>query len=273
MPSPTLDIGVIYTHERELMQRLLSTMSASAKGVRTRLLLVDNASTEGVDTWRSHFADAQVLKNARRLSYAANLNRILSAATARYVLLMNTDMYFDPSQQCLSRMVAFMDRQPQCGIAGCRLYHSDGSDAHAARRFQTLPLLLARRCGLGRLLRRTVEHHFYGEHAPHETWACDWLSGCFLMARREAILEVGPFDERYGKYFEDVDMCLRMARSGWQVMYHGAASCYHLEQRASKSVLSTDAWIHLGAYLRWLRKWGARPVTAVPAGLPRRAAA
>ena len=101
-----------------------------------------------------------------------------------------------------------MDRQPRCGLAGCRLYHADGSDAYAARRFQTLPLVLARRCGLGRLLRRAVDRHFYAEHAPDETWPCDWLSGCFLMVRREAIEQVGRFDEGYGKYFEDVDMCL-----------------------------------------------------------------
>ena len=72
---------------------------------------------------------------------------------------------------------------------------------------------------------------------PEETWECDWLSGCFLMVRREAIEEVGRFDEGYRKYFEDVDICLRMARAGWQVMYHGATSCYHLESRSSKRLL------------------------------------
>ena len=116
--------------------------------------------------WCGHLPrDARCSRNARRLSYAANLNRILEAATARYVLLMNTDMYFDPRQQCLGRMVAMMDGRPDCGVAGCRLYHADGTDAHAARRFQTLPLVLARRCGLGRLLRRTLDRHFYAEHA------------------------------------------------------------------------------------------------------------
>jgi len=261
MPSPDLDIGVIYTHERELMPRLLATMSASGQGLRTRLILVDNASArdqqrETVSAWCDYFPETRVLRNERRLSYAANLNRILDASAARYVLLMNTDMYFDPREQCLGRMVAFMDSQPQCGAAGCRLYHADGADAHAARRFQTLPLILARRCGLGRLLRRTVADHFYAEHAADETWPCDWLSGCFLMVRREAMATVGRFDEGYGKYFEDVDLCLRMARAGWQVMYHGATSCYHLEARASRNPFSADAWVHLRAYVHWLRRWG-----------------
>jgi hypothetical protein len=70
-----------------------------------------------------------------------------------------------------------------------------------------------------------------------------------------------------------------MARAGWQVMYHGATSCYHLEQRASKRLFSPDAWMHLRAYFCWLRKWGLQPSTgsAAPAmasaAAPRRRAA
>jgi GT2 family glycosyltransferase len=79
------------------------------------------------------------------------------------------------------------------------------------------------------------------------------------MVRRRAIEEIGGIDEGYGKYFEDVDLCLRMARSGWQVLYHGATSCFHLEQRASHRILSKDAWKHLIAYSRWIRKWGLSP--------------
>jgi N-acetylglucosaminyl-diphospho-decaprenol L-rhamnosyltransferase len=264
MSTPDLDIGVIYTHEQALMPRLLGTMTASGEGLRMRLILVDNASQQGVEPWRRYFSDTHVLQNSSRLGYAANLNRILDASTARYVLLLNTDMYFDPKVQCLGRMTAFMENHPCCGLAGCRLYHADGCDAHAARRFQTLPLVLARRCGLGRLLRRTVDRHFYAEHAPDETWECDWLSGCFLMLRREAIDQVGRFDEGYGKYFEDVDISLRMARAGWQVMHHGSASCYHLEKRASRRLFSADAWLHLRAYVRWLRRWGLHPTTDAP---------
>ena len=84
------------------------------------------------------------------------------------------------------------------------------------------------------------------------------------MLRREAIEQVGRFDEGYGKYFEDVDMGWRMARAGWQVMYHGAASCYHLESRASKKPFSADAWLHLRAYLRWLRRGSLHPASSRP---------
>ena len=91
------------------------------------------------------------------------------------------------------------------------------------------------------------------------------FSGCFLWLRRAAVEKVGPFDEGYGKYFEDVDMCRRIARAGWSVLYHGAASCYHLETRASKRLLSAEAWRHFRAYLHWLRRWGLHPPKAAVA--------
>ncbi len=269
-----LDVGVIYSGERNLMGPLLSTMKASTPGLNYRLILVDNHSHDGIEPWRQIVPETKVLKNSQRLHYAANMNRIVAASTARYVLVMNTDMFFDPRQRCLSRMVEFMDSHPHCGIAGCRLLHADGHEARAARRFQTLPVILARRFGLGGLLRRTLERHFYMDHAPGESFDCQWLSGCFLMLRNKAVEQVGLFDESFGKYFEDVNMCLRMARAGWHVMYHGATSAYRIEQRASRKLFSTDAWKHLRSYLYWLSKWGYRTTAeAAPYHLLRRQAA
>jgi N-acetylglucosaminyl-diphospho-decaprenol L-rhamnosyltransferase len=271
---PDLEIGVVYTHERELMPRLLSSLAASGDGLRTRLLLIDNVSQDGAEEYRRIFPETIVQRNEKRLFYGANLNRVIRASTARYLLLLNTDMYFDPQQQCLAKMVEFMDRHPDCGISGCRLYHADGEFAYPARRFQTLPLILARRLGLGNWLRKTVDEHFYRDRPIDGVWDCDWLSGCFLMVRREAINDVGSFDEKFVKYFEDVDLCLRMARAGWRVMYNGGAYGYHLEQRDSKRLFSADARRHLKSYLHWLWKWGFSPeqqAAATPAALRRAA--
>lgn len=258
-----LDIGAIYTYEQEWMTQLLSTLAGSTGSLQTRLLLVDNASRDGVDSFTGHFPATEVLHNWQRLFYAANLNRLLKAATARYVLLLNTDVYFAPEEQCLVKMVRFMDQHPDCGLASCRIYHPDGQDAFAARRFQTVPIILARRLGLGSVLRRSLDSYLYRDRDIRGTWPCDWVSGCFMLIRREAYQEVGGFDTRFVKYFEDLDYCLRMAQAGWQVMYHGATHCYHVEARASRRFFSLDALRHLCSYLRWLHKWGRLPTRGV----------
>ena len=254
-----LDIGVIYTHEREFIPPLLKSLADSGPGLRMRLWLIDNRSDDGAEQWVSLFPLARILHNPRRLNYAENLNRVLEVATARYVLLLNTDMVFNPRDCCLARMVAFMDRHPRCGLSTCRLVHPDGSEAHAGRRTQSLSVIAARRLGLGRLSRLTVDHYLCRDQYASESHECDWVSGCFMMLRREISQEVGQFDTKFGKYFEDVDMALRVRRAGWTVMQNRATQCTHWEQRGSARLWSRDAWRHLRAYTIWLRKWGWMP--------------
>lgn len=256
---PDVDIGVIYTHERQYMPRLLETMSVSGDGLAMRLVLVDNRATDNIEPWLHYFPETLVVRNDTRLTYGANLNRIVEASTAPYVLLLNTDMYFEPAEQCVARMVAFMQKNPDCGVAGCRIYRADGGYAHPARRHPTIPVILARRFGMARLLRTSIDSYLYRDRRSTESFDCEWLSGCFMLVRREAIADVGHFDTQFVKYFEDVDFCLRMTRAGWRVMFHGGTSCYHVEQGASRQFLSRDAYRHGMSYLRWLRKWGPAP--------------
>ncbi len=138
LPPADVNIGVVYTYERQFMPRLASSLALSGEGLRLRLILVDNASPDGAGQWRRHFPDTVVVRNPHRLHYAANLNRVLAVATSPYVLLLNTDMYFDPEEQCVAKMVRFMEAHPDCGIAGCRLLRADGSRA--------LPRGVFRRC-------------------------------------------------------------------------------------------------------------------------------
>ncbi len=268
-----LDIGVIYTHEREFMSPLVGSLAKSGDAVSKRLILVDNASSGGVDEWSGLFERTQVVRNSTRLTYAENLNRILAAGTARYVLLLNTDMLFDPAEQALAKLVRFMDEHPDCGVSGCRLYHRDGSYAWPARRFQTLATIAARRLGLSRLMGGTVAEYLYQDRAPTESFPCEWLSGCLLMVRREAAEQVGGFDCGYAKYFEDVDFCLRMAVRGWSVLMNGGTYAWHFEQRASKRLLSRDALTHGRSYARFLAKWGFDPAAKLRALPPLRRAA
>ena len=97
----------------------------------------------------------------------------------------------------------------------------DGTFGFPARRFQSLSTIAARRLGLGRILGNTLNSYLHREKPQNAVFDCDWLSGCFLMVRRQAVDEVGLLDLRFQKYFEDVDFCLRMGRAGWRVMMNG----------------------------------------------------
>lgn len=263
-PVPDLDVGVIYTGERGLIVPLLETAARSCDGLNVRLVLVDNASGEDLSGLLEYFPETRVVTNSSRLTYAANLNRIIEHSVAPFMLALNTDMSFDPEFQCLTRMVDFMRQNPECGVSGCQIVHPDGTYGFPARRFQSLRIIAARRLGATRLFARELDDYFYQEFERDESFDCEWLSGCFLMLRRDAIEQVGAFDTGFRKYKEDVDLCLRMAIGGWRVMFCGDTFAWHHEQRASRRLLSRDALTHAQSYLRWLRKWGFNPRRHLP---------
>jgi GT2 family glycosyltransferase len=271
-----LDIGVIYTHERQFIGPLVSSLAGSGDGLAMRLILVDNASKDPVQRWSARFPRTKVIRNEKPLGYAPNLNRVLNASTARYVLVLNTDTYFDPNEQCLAKMVRFMDDNPECGVSVCRIYHPDGTYGYPARKFQTPQIIAGRRLGMQKLFAQQLRDYLYLDEGRYGAFDCDWISGCFMLLRREAVEHVGAFDCGFRKYFEDADLCARMTKAGWRVMFNGGTYFYHYEQRASTQVFSRDAWHHLKSYGRWLLKWKfslprmdkSRPV-ALPAGYRR----
>ena len=191
------------------------------------------------------------------------------------MLLLNTDVYFDPDERCLTKMVAFMDSHPACGIAGCRVYHEDGSYAYPARRFQTLPIVLSRRLGLGRLLPGALEGYLYQERAIGDAWECDWVSGasCSFAARRSKRSACST--SGFSSISKTWTCVCAWRRAGSAPMFNGATYCYHVERRSSKNLLSIDAWKHARSYLRWLGKWGFSPAAepALPRPAQRRRAA
>jgi len=253
---PDVSVGVIYTDERTLAEPLLRSLVPASEGVRMELILVDNSSSDratGLPDLVSPYP-VKLVRNRRRLGYAPNLNRICRVAEGRYVLLMNTDMLFGDSGKCVARMVRFMDDTPECGLSCCAVYGLDGEFAWPARRFQTPSIILARRLRAIFGSERVLDRYLYRDRDVKSTFECEWVSGCFLFLRHSALDEIGLFDTGFLKYFEDVDICERMHRAGWKVMYNGSASVRHLEQRASERLFSKDALLHLRSYLRWLAK-------------------
>ncbi|MCE9606331.1 MAG: glycosyltransferase family 2 protein [Planctomycetia bacterium] len=257
-----LDIGLIYTYEDAWMLPIVRSLAASGPGLRMRLLLVDNASERGTEPWTKEFPKSVVIRNERRLGYAENLNRILERSIAKYALLLNTDMFFDPREACLTKLVRFMDANPECGLSTCRIYRYDNSYAFGPRRYPSLRGSIGRRFEDIKLFHQDVDDSQYRDRDPYATFACDWFTGCLFFARSEAVNRVGPLDAGFKKYYEDVDWCGRFNNEGYQVVHYGGTYCFHAEQRSSKRIFSPDGRKHLQSYARWLWKWRSRPRSA-----------
>jgi N-acetylglucosaminyl-diphospho-decaprenol L-rhamnosyltransferase len=217
-----LSVSIVNTSSRELLLACLETLPRDAD-----VVVLDNASEDGsVDAVRERFPDVRVLAQDFRAGFGANHNTVIRATDGRYVYVLNEDT--TSADWAFEHIVAYLDSNPRVAALGPLVVYPDGRQQASAWRFPT-PLVSA--VGLLTVGKLGVTQS-HGEQAR----AVDWVTGAALVLRREALEEVGLFDEEFFLYSEEVDLQLRLHQAGWEVHYFPDAAVVHHESQFSAEI-------------------------------------
>lgn len=216
-----LAIITVSTNELHWIRALLPTVFAHMGDIRCEVIVVDNDSHDGTaDVVASEFPDARTVWSANHGFGHAN-NRALMTCNSRYVLFLNPDT--EILEGTFSELVSLMDERPDVGLAGCRqIIAEDGSLCMTSRYFPNALRAFGDALSAERLPGRRPR--WLGEReidprAYEREFACDWTTGSFMVARREALESAGFFDERFFMYCEELDLCRRIKLAGWDVRH------------------------------------------------------
>jgi N-acetylglucosaminyl-diphospho-decaprenol L-rhamnosyltransferase len=199
------------------------------RGDDIEVILVDHATSPAeADALAGAFPWVRVLAVRANPGFAAGVNRAAAIARGRYLLLLNPDSLV---QTDVCRTLArWMDGAPEVGAVGPRILDTDGTIQGSARRFPDLTTALGGRTTfLTRLLpgnRLSRRNLLVGNHV-REPRAVDWVSGACVMVRHDAFRTVGGMDEGFFLYWEDADLCARLAQRGWTTVYHPLVHVTH----------------------------------------------
>ncbi|HET6204990.1 MAG TPA: glycosyltransferase family 2 protein [Planctomycetota bacterium] len=235
MSAPDLSVVVLSWNTREWLRRCLAALAADGTRLRRETIVVDNASSDGSpEAVEREFPWARCVRNARNEGYARGNNLGLALARGAFLCTLNSDAAVRPL--ALDRLVAYLRAHADCGAAAPKLLNPDGSVQPACMRFPRLSTALFFDTFLDRLFPRNgvVARYFMRDVDPGESRDVEQPPGACLVLRREAIEAVGPFDEDLWLFFNDVDLCLRLARAGWRIRYLAEAEVVH-EKGASTS--------------------------------------
>lgn len=199
------------------------------------VVVVDHASTGRCAGLAARYPAVRFAPSDRNPGFAAGVNAAARLASGAWLLLLNPDTLVQPG--AVDAMQRYMAASRGVGAVGARVLDPDGSLQRSGRRFPTMvtglfgrTTLMSRLWPGNPLTRRDLP----ADESTTTPLVVDWVAGSCVMVRRDAFEAIGGMDERFFLYWEDADLCRRLADAGWSTVYLPDAVVTHLVARSSR---------------------------------------
>lgn len=249
---PDVDVVVVAHNSGALLAD--AVRSAVEQVGADRVWIVDAESTDGsVAPARAAHPSAHVLQ-VPNAGFSASNNRAIERTSGAYVMLLNPDAELQPG--AVEHLVRTAEKNPRAGIVGALILNADGSvQAEGWGHYPSLRRALGYR--LWREWQRLRSNRTMSPRIPHAAKRVQWVTGAGMLVRRSAIDAVGPLDEGFFLYLEDVDWCHRMNDAGWQVLVDpDARVAHHLQQSGVERAVLSQAYVD--SLMRYCDKYRLR---------------
>lgn len=249
--QPDMSVIVVSYNTREILRAGLDAVEKSV-GVSAEVFVVDNNSTDGSADMVAHsFPKIQLIRNRDNRGFAAANNVAIARATGKFVLLLNPDTVVSP--EAIGTLAGFLASHPEVGVCGPLVLNPNGSYQSCGYLYPTLLSEIRQSKNIGKVLRAIVGPP--PELGPRVAATdVEWVDGCCLMIRREVIDAIGPLDEQYFMYAEELDWCFNAKRVGWRIVALPSTSIIHYGGQSSVQVAERSLALLVETKLRFYRK-------------------
>ena len=236
-----LTIVVINFNTKELTRKCLDSILKNTKNLLYEIVVVDNASTDGSQTFLLRLYRKirfiSFIGNKKNLGFAKANNQGARKAKGKFILFLNSDT--EIYDNVLGEMCEWMDQKQKVAVSTCALVNKNGTLQGSGGYFPTLPRVFSWMFFiedipyLDKLIKPFHPVHmksfFYkGLSQFKKMRSQDWITGAFFLVKRDVFEEVGGFDEDYFMYTEEVDLCFRIKKLGFEVWYLPQWEIVHL---------------------------------------------
>ena len=234
-----------------------SIRSLNRLEVPTSIIVVDNGSNDGSAEYITrHCPDVELIVLPSNIGFGPACNcaisKVLKEKKYDFIFFLNNDATVN--SDTLSEFINAAQIYPEAGIFGAKVYYSDKPDTiwyAGARRRQGV--LAATDMARGQL--------DYGQFEDcHEV---DYIFGAAMLVRCDVFEKIGFFDNRFFLYLEDLDLCIRAQKAGFDLVFVPDAKVWHKGSASTSKNIALRRYYMAKSTIHFLRKH-ATPVTRLP---------
>jgi GT2 family glycosyltransferase len=228
-----VSIIILSYNTEKLLKDCLTSLFSRIDKTSFEVIVVDNASSDdSVAMVKKDFPKVAIVENDTNLGFAKGCNIGVKEAQGEYLLFLNSDTKLtdDP----LPAMLSVFDQHKKVGVVGGLLKNTDGTYQRSFGEFYTLKNVFVLLFG--------GEKQELKRFSPDTTKQVDWVSGGFLLVKKEVFEQVGGYNEAYFMYIEDMDLCFSVKKRGYEVWFTPDAVVGHVGQGSSNR---TFAIVHI----------------------------
>lgn len=260
---PDLSVIIVSWNTKSLLRDCIESLYASGVTSSMEVFVVDNDSHDGSpEMVTALFPAVNLIQNDRNLGFAVANNQALRLARGRHALLLNSDTLVHPG--VIDASIDYLDRNPRVGAMGCRVLNGDGTVQKTCSLFPSLANLAVLTTGLFRVSGLSIARRYrMDDWQRDDERDVEVISGCYLMARSEAIRTVGLLDEDFFFFGEETDWCRRFLAHGYAIRFAPVGTIVHFGGGSSKSLNSKRDLMLSEATVRLHRKHGGTVQAAI----------
>jgi len=197
-------------NHRELLYECIASIYNTGDALSHEIIVIDNASVDGSSSYiKKTFPEVICVQNDANLGYAKAVNQGVALARGEFLCLLNNDVKL--MENATERLLSFLTVNPEAGAVAPLLYYPDGRLQISCRRFPTVASILLEKLHINKFghhmkLKLTPEEHLSGGEVLQPM-------ASVLMVRKECWEAVGPMDESFPIFFNDVDWCRRLYKN------------------------------------------------------------
>jgi GT2 family glycosyltransferase len=208
----------------------ISSIYKTVKDIDFEVYVVDNNSNDGSQAAvKEKFSEVKLIENKTNTGFGYANNQALRIMQGRFAVLLNSDAVL--KDEAVKNLLAFMTATSSAGIAGAQLLNEDSSLQNSIDNFPSTET---------EIFNKSILRLFFPGRYPSKNMSykdpieVDSVIGACMIVRKDAMDEVGLFDEDYFIFLEETDWCYRMYKKGWKVYHVPDAEVFHLSGHSKK---------------------------------------